>query len=139
MILLLVASVLVLVGAFVLWRAGNVRDALTTGFVWFFGLAGAGIGQQLSIGPKARRVFRQQRGLQRPYDVSWDELGVAIRGENGQSRFPWTDFHKMRELDDQFMLFLSDAVFLMIPGRAFPDDNLMRDFRRSATDRIPRG
>jgi hypothetical protein len=33
---------------------------------------------------------------------------------------------------------LSDAVFFMIPKRAFPDEALIRDFRALTMARIPR-
>lgn len=128
-ILLATASALVVVGAFGGWRAGYMREAFIAGFVWFFGLVGAGTGHMLSIAPKAKRVFRQQQGLQRPHEVSWNDVGVTITGQDGQSTTRWADFYKFLELEDQFILFLSDAVFVMIPKRAFPESGLIRDFR----------
>ena len=115
-----------------------MRQALIATFVWFFGLMGAGIGHMVSIAPKAKRVFRQQRGMRRTHEITWSDKGLTVSGEDGQSTTRWTDFHNSRELDDQFILFLSDAIFLMIPKRAFPDSSLLQSFRESIASRIPR-
>ncbi|MGB2713786.1 MAG: YcxB family protein [Vicinamibacterales bacterium] len=133
-----IGSALVIVGALLGWRAGYMREALIAAFVWFFGLIGAGIGQMLSIAPKAKRVFRQQHGLRRTHEITWTDTGLTVSGEDGQSTTRWTDFHKARELDDQFLLFLSDAIFLMIPKRAFPDSSLLQSFRESIASSIAR-
>jgi len=137
-IVLAVASVLVVVAGVVGWRAGYMREAFIAGFVWFFALIGAWIGHMLSVGPKAKRVFRQQHGLRRAHEVSWNDVGLTVTGEDGQATTRWADFHKSRELDDQFILFFSDAAILMIPKRAFTDSGLLRDFRESVARRIPR-
>jgi hypothetical protein len=137
-ILLAVASALQIVGAVVGWRAGYEREAFIGGFVWCFGLIGAWIGHMVSVTPKAKRVFRQQKGLRRAYEVSWNEVGLTVSGEDGQSTTRRADFHRVREFDDQFLLFLSDAMFLMIPKRTFPDSSLMQSFRELLASRIQR-
>jgi len=134
--ILAAASALVILGAVIGWRAGYMREAFIAVFVWLVGVIGAWIGHTVSIAPKAKRVFRQQQGLRRPHDVSWNDVGLTISGEDGQSTTRWGDFHKVRELDHQFILFLSDATFLMIPKREFPDSNVMQSFRESVASRI---
>jgi len=136
---LAIASALVIVGAFVGWRAGYMREAFIAGLVWFFSLIGAGIGHMVSIAPKAKRVFRQQQGLRRAHEITWSDIGLTVSGADGQSTTRWADFHRVRELDDQFMLFLSDAVFFMIPKRAFPDSSLMQSFREAVGGRTRGG
>jgi YcxB-like protein len=136
--LLAIASAFVIIGALVGWRAGYMREAIIIRCVWCFGLIGAWIGQMVSIAPKAKRVFRQQKGLRRPHEVSWNAVGLTVSGEDGQSTTRWADFHRVRELDDQFILFLSDAVFVMIPKRTFPDRSLMQSFHESVTSKIRR-
>jgi hypothetical protein len=136
--LLAVASALVIVGAVVGWRAGYEREAFIGGFVWCGALIGAWIGQIVSVTLTAKRVFRQQKGLRRAYEVSWNDVGLTVSSEDGQSTTRWADFHRDREFDDQFLLFLSDAMFLMIPKRAFPDSSLMQSFRESLASRIQR-
>jgi hypothetical protein len=129
------ASAFVGVAAYVGWRAGFIREAVISVSTWFFGVIGAWIGHTLTVGPKAKRVFWQQHGLRRPQVVSWNDSGLTVTGEDGQSTIRWRDLHKVRELDDQFTLFLSDVVFLMIPKRAFTDSETLADFRERVAGR----
>ncbi|MBA3948725.1 MAG: YcxB family protein, partial [Acidobacteria bacterium] len=115
--------------AIVAWRAGYERQAFVGVFVWCFGVIGAVIGNALTIGTIARRIYRQQRGLSRTHELSWDDDSLTVRGEDGQSTTRWSEFHKAREVDDLFILFLSDAAFLTIPKRAFPDEPTLDAFR----------
>jgi hypothetical protein len=39
-------------------------------------------------------------------------------------------------VEDQFILFLSDAIFVMLPKRAFRDSSQMDEFRQSVTTQI---
>jgi hypothetical protein len=133
-----VASVLIVLALVVGGRAGFMRQAFVASFVWFFGLGGAWVGHTLSIVTKAKRVFRQQKALQRLYEVSWDGGGLTVAGESSQSTTRWSDFYKLRELDDLFLLYFSDALFLMIPKRAFPESDLVLKFRETVTTAIPR-
>lgn len=138
-IVLTAASFAVVLAAYFGWRAGYLRESIIAACVWLFGMAGAIIGHLVSILPKAKRVFRQQQELQRPYELTWNETGLSVVGNTGTSTTPWTDFHKARELNDQFMLFLSDAVFVMVPKRAFPDEAIMRDFRALLRQNVSAG
>ena len=136
-VVLAAASFSVVLGAYLGWRAGYMRESIVAICVWFFGLAGAVIGHLVTIPPKAKRVFRQQQALQRPYELTWNDGAVSVVGSTGTSTTPWTDFHKARELNDQFLLFLSDAAFLMVPKRAFPDEAVMCDFRALLKRNVP--
>ena len=129
-------SALVLLVLVVAWRAGYSREAFLATFTGVFALTGAVIGHKVTISRRAKEVFRQQHGLRKPHELLWDERGVTIAAEDSRSSVPWADFHKYRELDDQFVLFLSDAMFFMVPKRAFPDGSLADAFRRVLQDRI---
>jgi YcxB-like protein len=132
-----VALLAVLMCLIWLSRTGHGRESIA-GLGALVGTAvGGWIGRGLSIGAKAKRLFRQQKGLHRPYDLSWTTEAITLTAEHGTSRIQWPDFHKRRETDDQFLLFLSDANFLMVPKRAFPDTTLLGTFRDTVTDRIP--
>jgi len=49
---------------------------------------------------------------------------------------PWSDFLKQRESDRLYLLYLSDALFLMMPKRVFHDDGLSKSFA-AMVHRIP--
>ncbi len=129
-------SVVVVVSAVVAWTSGWRRESLVTAFVWFGVVAGTRIGQVLSIPRQARRVFRQQRGLQLPCELSWNTEGLTASAEDGVATTRWRDFHRAVELDRQFVLFFSDAAFMMIPKRSFPDVALLEDFRNQVSTAV---
>jgi hypothetical protein len=85
---------------------------------------------------KGRRVFRQQRVFDLLANLSWDEGGLHTHNDNGQYRHPWSDFIRWREGKRLFVLNLSDAVFLMVPKRAFPDSTTLDAFRELMKARI---
>ena len=132
-IVVAVISALIVAAALVAWDSGYGREAVITVSVWCGIVLGARLGQVLWIPVQARQVFRQQRGLHRPHEVSWNDAGLTTTAEDGTWTIPWADFHKSLELEDQFILFLSDAVFVMLPKRAFQDSGQIDEFRQSTT------
>ena len=123
------AVVATVAGLLWLWWAGRPLPSLI-GFGSLTGaLIGGRIGRRVSIAGGAKRRYRQQRGLQRPYTVSWTSDAITFASEQGASTIPWADFHNLRETDNLFLLFLSDANFLIVPKRAFPDALLLDAFR----------
>jgi hypothetical protein len=132
-IVIALISALILAGALVAWDSGYGREAVIAVSVWCGIVLGARVGQILWIPVQARKVFRQQRGLHRPHEVSWNDAGLTTTAEDGTWTISWADFHKSLELEDQFILFLSDAVFVMLPKRAFQDSGQIDGFRQSTT------
>jgi hypothetical protein len=133
---LAVVVVLVLVALVIGWRAGYKRESFVGVGVLVGTLGGGWIGRGVSIASRARGLFRQQKTLRRPYQVTWDTAGVTFNGENGTSTIHWSDFHKTQELENQFLLFLSDANFLIVPKRVFPDSLMRDEFRDVVTQRV---
>jgi hypothetical protein len=130
-IVVAVISLAIAGGAFAVWNSPFRREAILVMSVWFGVVFGARIGQVLYIPRQARRVFKQQRGFQLPCTVSWTADGVRVTAEDGVSTTPWRDFYKAIELKRQFVLFLSEALFMMIPKRAFPNQALLDDFQKA--------
>jgi hypothetical protein len=109
-----------------------------------FGLIGGAVGgglafelvRRFAIPRRARRLFAQQKGLQRPKTLRWDAAGLSWKSEQGEATTPWSDFLKYKESDRLYVLYLSDALFLMVPKRVFPDDVLAQSFA-TMVHRIP--
>jgi YcxB-like protein len=59
-----------------------------------------------------------------------------LTAEHGTSTIPWADFHQRRETADLFLLFLSDANFLVVPKRTFSEMSLLETFRGIVAERI---
>jgi len=78
---------------------------------------------------RARRIFRQQKSLQRPFDVSWSESGFTARDASGGHTTPWSDYIRWCENPAVFLLYHSDALFQLVPKRACPDERTVSEFR----------
>ena len=144
--------------AIVFWLA-MLGLALAALWLWFFGrriisgsnLAGllggciggvlggvlATLGVRFLYVPwKARRVFRQQRSLQLPFELSWSEEGFVSRNEQGSYKTLWSDLVRWKENEQLFLLYISDAMFHILPKRAFPDAEAVSSFRELLRARI---
>ncbi|HEY8699113.1 MAG TPA: YcxB family protein [Rhizomicrobium sp.] len=78
---------------------------------------------------RTRRLYWQQKSMQRPFAMSWDEGFVSLQSEEYSARSPWSDYSKWREGEQIFMLYLSDIMFRIVPKRAFQDANEIPEFR----------
>ena len=73
---------------------------------------------------KTRRMYRQQKALQRELTYRFDDSSVFASNENGESTTPWEDYLKWKQNDQMILLYLSDCLYQMIPRSMFgqPDD-----------------
>lgn len=79
---------------------------------------------------RTRKLFAQQKSLQRPVEFSWDEQALHWSSENGSGRSPWSDYLKRRQNERIVLLYLSDVMFQMIPKRSFEPPEQLQDFLR---------
>jgi hypothetical protein len=68
---------------------------------------------------RARKIFRQQKGLQRPYTVTLESDEFVVEAHNGHMRLKWSDVHKWKYNHRLILLYHSDAIYSMIPCRVF--------------------
>ena len=121
----------VLVGALILavilGFQGYGREALV-GFGTLLGAVVGGVAEQrLMIPRKARKIFHQQ-DMSAPFELGWNDEEISLVAPNGTFTQPWRHIHKARLLDKQILLFISDANFLMVPKRSFPDAAALSTF-----------
>ncbi len=76
------------------------------GLMWFVLLP-----RQLS------HVFKQQKDLSAPFDMTLSDTEFLLQNDFGTSRMPWNAFTKWKEDGELFLLYRSDAVFQMLPER----------------------
>ncbi len=75
-------------------------------------------------GRAARRTFREQKTLQKPYHFSWTENGVHLWSDFGEARLQWSDFLKARQ-DRHCMLFYeSQRLYRIVPKRVLTNDQI---------------
>lgn len=92
------------------------------------GAIGFEFARRFVIPKRARRIFAQQKALRRSRVYHWDDTGLRSVSEHAEGTMPWTDFLKQRESDRLYLLYLSDAMFVMMPKRVFQDHEHLRSF-----------
>lgn len=70
---------------------------------------------------RIRKLFGQQKGIQKPTEIEIKEEGLKHTQDNGQVLIPWEEILGWRENEEIFMFYLSDAMFMIYPKRFFPD------------------
>ncbi|MGD0866682.1 MAG: YcxB family protein [Rhizomicrobium sp.] len=85
---------------------------------------------------RTRRIFRQQKGLQRPFEMDWSGDSLKLTTETGNNSLPWSHLLKWREGKRLFLLYLSDVMFYIVPKRAFPDEAAIDEFREVLRSKI---
>lgn len=68
---------------------------------------------------KTRRIYRQQKSLQREVKMQFSGAGLSAENEVGRGLSPWSDYLKWKENEHLFLLYISDPFFHMIPKRLF--------------------
>ena len=72
----------------------------------------------------ARRIFRQQKSMQREFTMRFDETGHYAKNETTESSTPWSDFPQWKENKHLFLIYISDPLFICLPKRLFaPGDS----------------
>ena len=128
--------IIAIVAGCALWGLGawSIAAGILGGVVG--GVIGGSIVSYIYVPWKTKRVFRQQKSLQREFTISWDANGVRTKSENGEFSSSWSDFLRWKESEALFLIYLSDIQFLMIPKRAFGDKVEIEGFRGHLAQRI---
>ena len=101
------------------------------------GLIGGAIGGALGrevmrrvwLSYRSRRLFTQHKALHKPIEFEWDQEALSVRTESANGRTPWADYARRREDRQVILLYLSDALFQVIPRRCFSDAAQEQSFR----------
>lgn len=65
----------------------------------------------------ARKLYAQQKTLQRLFDVSWTDDEWRTTSEDGNWRLRWADVRRMKANDKVILFFESDHMMRIIPCR----------------------
>ena len=129
-----------LAAAFVL----GVAAYIATGSPYAAGLAGGSVGvavlhvvvRYLLIPNRGRRIYRQQKNLQREYQFSWDDQGVSVHAEGYLENLRWADITKAKENEAMVLLYRSDYNFRLFPRRRFSSAEEYAQFRSHLVPRL---
>ncbi len=122
--------------SWLLWSTGKwiIAAGILGGLVG--GAIGGSIVRYVYVPWKTKRVFRQQKSLQREFTLSWETTGVQTKSVNGEFTCNWSDFIRWKENEILFLLYLSDIQFLMVPKRAFSNMTEIDLFRSNIAQGI---
>ncbi len=84
----------------------------------------------------ARRMYRQQKALQREMHFRFDDSGASASSEIGNSDIPWGDYLKWKKNDHMILLYISDRMYQMLPRRMFANPGDFDRLGELLTDRI---
>ncbi|WP_447727904.1 YcxB family protein [Sphingomonas koreensis] len=87
-------------------------------------MLGIAAANHLLLPRRSRRIYTQQKSLHDEFEFSWDEAGFDLSTQSARSRHPWADFRHWAEGPDGIIVYQSDALFNMLPKRAFSEDTL---------------
>jgi hypothetical protein len=84
----------------------------------------------IGIPRSVRRRFRQQKALQRPYTVDWNDEKLTVDGEDLHAGIGWSDFIRWREDEQLFLIYSNRITFRILPKRTFPDQSSIVELSR---------
>jgi hypothetical protein len=77
---------------------------------------------------RCRRIFRQQKALHAPYELTWNDEGIETVSASWSAKTPWDDLLKWRKNERMFVLYSSSVAFKMVPKRCFESEAELADF-----------
>lgn len=83
----------------------------------------------------ARKLYAQQKNLQRPYEISWTDSELSTTSADGNWRLTWQDVREVKVNKHVIMFFESDYMFRIIPCRflsAEQREDLLRCAQKTA-------
>jgi hypothetical protein len=78
----------------------------------------------------SRKEFRQNKLVQKPQTISWDEGGMTFTSPDSKSVVAWKDLNKWKKNKKYFLLYISRRLFLCLPKRLFPDEQVASEFEQ---------
>ncbi|RLA46153.1 MAG: hypothetical protein DRR42_18690 [Gammaproteobacteria bacterium] len=114
----------ILILALVLWTAVYsiwTRDFGTLDYLFYLAILFLILNFAVYLPWKTRRIYKQQKSLQRELTFKFDDEGVSASNENAQSLTPWEDYLKWKHNDQLILLYFSDCMYHMVPKRLFAD------------------
>jgi YcxB-like protein len=117
-------------------RSSEVRSWLLGGALWSVYLVIYWIVHPLRIARQAKKIFKQQKSLQVPYECRITDETCFQKSEFGEARMAWSDFHKWKANDKLVLVYSSDRLFYMVPRRFFTSVEEYEQFKSVLTHAI---
>lgn len=69
----------------------------------------------------AKKQFKQNRGLRDETTMQSHSEGINFKSEMGESKLQWQDIHQWKFSQHVFLLYITSALFYVVPERAIND------------------
>lgn len=102
------------------YSIGPIVITLVSTLVGALVIAGVLLALNRWILPKrARKLFAQQVSLHDPFLIEWDDAGIRLVSDRNRGEHRWGEFVRWAQDENGMVLYQSDALFNMLPARAF--------------------
>lgn len=85
----------------------------------------------------ARKNYRQQKGLQSPATISWDQDHILIKNDYGQSNLPWNAYCAWLCSEDNIIIYQSDILYNILPAEYFSAEQLSQITQHLKAANVP--
>ena len=117
----------------VLFFLGMKQSGLISAFAGIGGLVGELVTAHVYLPWKVRRLHSQQKALAQPFIYSWDREYIHAQSAQGSAKRFWTDYCKVKEDEEVFLLYHADNLFEMLPKTWFVTAESLSEFRDLAS------
>ena len=129
------ATGLLLLGAFYVLAIANVAKIVGGSSRWHdwitvLSAAYLPIWYFMLVPASAKKMYAQLKALQAPMEMIVKQDGLAVTGPNGDGLIPWNHVHKWRESKYVFLVYITDALYHVIPKRCI--DRSQEELLRTA-------
>jgi YcxB-like protein len=129
---LLVLAMMISLGGLVGYLDGGIRQAgigalLAPSAAFLFLATVIGL-HYLRLPARAKRLYRQQKTLQRPHRYSWTDEGLTLTTPSSTGHYLWSQFHQWADGRTAILLALNEQLFFFVPRRVL-DDGEAADLR----------
>lgn|GEM_PF-6125218 len=116
-------KIILLVSFIALLGLGFMSDDKVFGFsAAVGGLGGYLLALFWVIPSKAKKQYKQNRGLRNEMAIALSETGIEVVLELGNNKFLWSDIHRWVHSKGIYLLYNTSNTFYIIPSRAVTDE-----------------
>ncbi|UYO00087.1 MAG: YcxB family protein [Devosia sp.] len=123
--LLWLAALIIVIGIFMLARPGRYDLLGILPIALLIATTAAVVAPTvlplISLPMVIRRRFAQDATLRRPLTMSWTDTHFRAETEGLSNNLPWADYVKWAEGKEQFLFFLSDYNYQILPKRVLTE------------------
>ncbi|HEV2612568.1 MAG TPA: YcxB family protein [Noviherbaspirillum sp.] len=121
---------------FVLTVLGVKPWGIVLAFGGIGGLIGEAIQSYLYLPRKVRKLYSQYKGIDAPITYRWDSKRFSVHSDRGNGDRNWESLVKVRENNELFLLYTTDALFEVVPKAWFNSTAQATEFYHYAQGKV---